>query len=64
MQIEWYKILDCIFFAIELKDNVYNFLERKLFYYEILIVCNGNYGLQESKNHTHTLQQQLYLNDS
>ena len=63
MQIVWYKILD-YFFAIELKDNVYNFLERKLFYYEILIVSNGNYGLQESKNQTHTLQQQLYLNDS
>ena len=59
MQIVWYKILDYFFFAIELKDNVYNFLERKLFYYEILIV-----SLQESKNQTHTLQQQLYLNDS
>ena len=54
MQIVWYKILDCIFFAIELKDNVYNFLERKLFYYEILIVSTETMAYKKVKTiHIH-----------
>ena len=43
MHIIWYKVLDCIF-LIELKDNGNNFLKRKLFYYEILIVSDVDYG--------------------
>ena len=44
MHIVWYKILDCIFLEIALKDNGNNFLKGKLFHYEIIIVSDVDYG--------------------